>query len=373
MTLVGGVGNLALALLKFVAGTVGSSAALIADALHSLSDLLTDGVVFVTVKISNQRADEDHPYGHGRAETIGSMIVGSTLMIVGVFMTIDIVGRLIEDELAPPSRIALFVAALSIVVKEVLYHYTVHVGEKHQITAVIANAWHHRSDALSSVAALIGVGGAMWGIPILDPIAAFLVVGMIAKVGFDIARGSIDELMESAPESDRLSEFVEIIENVDGALGAHDLKARSVGGHLFLEAHILVDPYITVSEAHNIAEIVRKELQSKGACADATLHIDAEEDGDYKLKFIDRDEIESNARALIERIDGVKELSEMAIHTLKGRALLDLTVEFDDKITIAQARLSSEKMIALVEKIDSIERALVRAKISSTPRETDFA
>jgi len=165
VTIVGAVVNVLLSIGKFIAGVLGSSTAMIADAAHSLSDLVTDAVVFVSVRIASQEADEEHPYGHGRAETIGTAIVGAALVVIGLFILADVVDKLIAKNLVTPKWPAIAGEIVSIVSKEALYHYTVIAGKKQHNEALIANAWHHRSDAFSSVAALIGIGGAMMGFP----------------------------------------------------------------------------------------------------------------------------------------------------------------------------------------------------------------
>jgi len=180
ITIVGAVTNVALSIFKFIAGTVGNSTALIADAIHSLSDLATDVVVYYSLKISGRKPDEEHPYGHGRAETIGASFVGAAVILVGIGIAWEVLTKVVGGKIAVPTYIALIGAAVSIIAKEILYQYTMRAGMKLKSEVIQANAWHHRSDALSSIAVLIGVAGAQMGWPLMDPLAAVIVGIMIA-------------------------------------------------------------------------------------------------------------------------------------------------------------------------------------------------
>ncbi|HUI33112.1 MAG: cation diffusion facilitator family transporter [Dysgonamonadaceae bacterium] len=269
-TLVGSVLNLLLTVAKILAGVIGKSSAMIADGVHSLSDLVTDIIVLVFIKVSGKERDKNHQYGHGKYETFATMLISFALMIVGagifwsgakkVFDSIN--GEIIEQ----PGYIALYAALISIIAKEGLYWYTKIIGVKVNSQAMVANAWHHRSDAFSSIGTALGVSGAIllgeqWRV--LDPIAGIIVSFFIFKVAWNIANPSIKELMESALPEETESNITEIIKNTPGVLGFHNLKTRKIGAIFAVEVHIKVDKYLTVESSHEIATQIEKSLRNK--------------------------------------------------------------------------------------------------------------
>jgi cation diffusion facilitator family transporter len=265
VTLIGVVVNVALIALKLAGGIFGKSQALIADAAHSVSDLFTDLVVLVGLKAGRKAADRDHPFGHGRFETLSSSVVGVFLMGAALYIGVDAALSIYNHTECHPTWLAVGIAGLSIVVKEVLYRYTVHVGRRIRSSAILANAWHHRSDALSSVAVLFGVGAARirpeWHI--LDAYAALAVSFLILKVGIDILWGSMQELTDKAPQPKVLEKVGECIRKNERVLGLHDLRVRSSGGRYQMEAHIVVDGSLTVIEGHGIAKEVESRLMEE--------------------------------------------------------------------------------------------------------------
>ncbi len=364
VTIVGSILNLALAIGKFAAGIIGGSSAMIADAFHSLTDLVTDGMIYLSVSIASQEADEDHPYGHGRAETIGAAATGAALVLVGIGLTIKIVENLVSGELTIPTWPALIAGVISIIVKEALYHYTVRVGRKYNNQAIVANAWHHRTDSISSIAAFIGIGGAMIGFPILDPIAAIFVVFMIAKAGWEICWDALQELMDVSVSPEETAEFEKIIKETEGVISHHELKTRKVGGDKFVDVHIQVQPKISVSEAHNIAETVRANLQNRAKVTDALVHIDAEEDMYYRLAKVDRGLIEEKVRAFAEPVEGIDGISNLTIHYLGGKTFLELDIDIDDNVTIAQAKDKVATLKAEIERDELIHGAVIHGKLT---------
>lgn len=270
ITLVGSLVNFMLMAFKFVAGILGHSSALVADAVHSLSDFATDIVVIVFVKISGKPEDDDHRYGHGKYETLATAIIGLALFAVGVGLLVgggtkvaDVINGLV---LPAPSMIALIAAAVSILAKEVLYRYTVRVGKNLNSQAVVANAWHHRSDAFSSIGTLIGVGGAIflgekWRI--LDPIAAIVVSGFIIKVSIDLIKPCIDELLERSLPAETEKQILDIITSFPEVSSPHHLRTRRIGNHIAIEVHIRMDGMITLEDAHTVATKVEKRLKEE--------------------------------------------------------------------------------------------------------------
>lgn len=282
VTLVGSVGNAALLAFKFVAGIVGHSSAMIADAVHSLSDFLTDIVVLIFVGISSKPQDETHDYGHGKFETVASFLIG--LALLGAAVGIVVPGALkfarwlSGETLEMPGKLALWAALVSIVVKEALYRYTAAKGKRLDSQAVVANAWHHRSDALSSVAAALGIGGAIvfggrW--TVLDPLASIVVGIMLAIVSLKLLKVSIGELTDKSLPSADEDDIMKIISSVSGVSEPHHLKTRRLGNRISIEAHVRMDGGITLEDAHGRATDIEHKLKEKfGKDTHVTLHME---------------------------------------------------------------------------------------------------
>lgn len=270
VTIVGSVVNMLLLIFKFVAGIVGNSAAMVADAVHSLSDFVTDIVVILFVRLSSRPADEDHGYGHGKFETLATLFVSLVLFGVAVMLFVggvkDIVAVAHGKQLAEPTMVALIAAVISIIAKELLYHYTVKCGEKLNSQVVVANAWHHRSDAFSSIGVLAGVGGAMflggsWAV--LDPIAATIVSLFIVKVAYSLLMPSLEELLERSLPKDVEQRIEQIILSVDGVSSPHHLRTRRIGSAYAIEVHIRMDGNLTLTQAHAVTTAVERLLKQE--------------------------------------------------------------------------------------------------------------
>ena len=265
VTVVGIAGNLVLVIIKFIAGILGRSSAIIADAVHSLSDFASDIIVIAGLRLARRPADDCHKYGHGKFETLSAMLLGIVLLATaGGIMWNGIVklnAYLNGEILAKPGWIAVYAALLSIVVKEWLYRYTVKVGKKLNSQSLIANAVHHRSDALSSIAAMLGIGGAIllgesWRV--LDPVAALVVSGLIVWAAVSILKDTVDELLEKSLGPDEENRILDMVTQVDGAMNPHNLKTRKIGNQVAIDIHIHVEPTLTVPEAHDISTSVEE-------------------------------------------------------------------------------------------------------------------
>lgn len=283
VTLLGSVVNLLLLVFKFVAGVLGHSAAMIADAVHSLSDFVTDLIVIVFVKISSKPEDADHAYGHGKYETLASCIIGLALIVVGVMMGYNATVKIVDvvrngTELASPGIIALAAAVLSIVLKEWMFHLTRKVAREVDSPAVEANAWHHRSDALSSVGTAIGIGGAVllgskWAV--LDPIAALVVSVFIVVQAAKILSDAIGQLMEKSLPRDVEQRICEIVYEEEGTSDIHHLRTRKIGSQISIELHVRMNGYLTLREVHDKSIAIEKRLRA--AFGDSTyinLHVE---------------------------------------------------------------------------------------------------
>jgi cation diffusion facilitator family transporter len=274
--------NMALLAFKLVAGIVGRSGAMVADAVHSASDFATDIVVLAFMKLSSKPKDACHKYGHGKYETVASIIIALALGAVGVGICIDgaekIAAVVRGEQIARPEFIALVAAVVSIAAKEWLYRYTVKVGDKTESSAVVANAWHHRSDALSSVGTLIGIGcayllGGVW--TIADPIAAIVVAAMILKVAIDLLRKGFDELVDGSLPADVEEEIVRIITEDAAISHPHNLRTRRIGSTIAIEVHIRVDGDMSVRESHSLTESIERRLRERfGAGTIVSIHVE---------------------------------------------------------------------------------------------------
>lgn len=270
VTLRGSLVNFILLVFKFVAGVVGRSSAMIADAVHSLSDFVTDVIVVVFVRISGKPQDKGHDYGHGKFETLATAIIGVALFVVGVGILVNatksIVGVIRGEVLEAPGVLALVAAAVSVVFKELLYQYTVLEGKRHNSKVVIANAWHHRSDAFSSVGTLVGISGAMflgekWRV--LDPIAAFIVSIFIIKVSIELTKSSIDDLMEKSLPEEVEQRIEEIILSYPEVNSPHHLRTRQIGNNVAIEVHIRMNGELTLREAHDVTRLIEQSLRQE--------------------------------------------------------------------------------------------------------------
>lgn len=258
VTLVGIVVNGLLIVLKMLAGIFGHSQALIADAVHSVSDLFTDAVVLVGLEIGGKPPDGDHHFGHGRIETLASTVVGVSLVVTAVYLGGKALLDIYRHTAIYPNGLAISGAALSIAFKEALYRYTVFTGRRMKSQLIIANAWHHRTDALSSVAVMAGVTGA-WVNPawhMLDAVAALIVSLIVIKVGADILRRTVREISDAAPPPDVLDKIKKCSLSVEGVIDTHDLRVRSLAGRYQMEIHVVVDGRLTVAKGHDIAKAV---------------------------------------------------------------------------------------------------------------------
>lgn len=280
VTLIGSVVDLALGVAKIAAGWLSHSQALVADGIHSLSDLLTDFMVLWAAKHAHAEADEEHPYGHGRIETVATVGLGLALITVSIGIAYDSVERLFSpDELLNPGYWALAVAVASVILKEAIYHYTMWAAKKYRSNMLRANAWHSRTDAISSVVVVIGVIGTMAGLSYLDAVAAVVVAAMIGKIAFDLIWHSIQELMDAALEQEKVEAIRKAIMQVDGVVELHELRTRRIGPDALVDVHVLVEPRLSISEGHHIAEAVRyKVVQEIDEVSDVMVHVDPEDD-----------------------------------------------------------------------------------------------
>ncbi len=361
VTVVGGVVDLLLGIVKILVGTVAGSQALIADGVHSLSDLATDFLVVYAAKHSHREADEEHPYGHGRIETVATVILGVALVLVAIGICYDALHRMRAPELlGHPGMLALVVALVSVVSKEIIYHYTVRAARRLRSNMLYANAWHSRSDAISSVIVVIGVGGTMYGFTYLDAIAAAAVGVMIAKIGWDLLWKSLQELVDTSLEEDKVEAIRKAILDVAGVHALHMLRTRRSGSDALVDVHIQVDSGLSVSEGHMIGEHVRTRLIGEmDDVSDVTVHIDPEDDEvaspckDLPL----RDEVMRRLENRWATLDEPPDIEKVVLHYLDGKVHVDIFVHPVDLDAAGRGILadSIRKSTRMVDDIGNVE------------------
>ncbi|KHD07894.1 cation transporter [Candidatus Thiomargarita nelsonii] len=346
VTLIGVVGNILLTIVKLIFGIIGQSQALIADGLHSLSDLISDGMILIAAKYSTQDADADHPYGHARFETLATVAVGVLLFLVAAGMLIDATRRLFDPTLLwQPTAVSLAVALLSILIKEALYQYTSHVAKQVRSPMLQANAWHHRSDAISSIIVLLGVAGSMAGLSGLDALAAIGVSLMIAHIAWSLGRDGIKDLVDTGLDKNQLIEIKNIIKSVDGVQMLHDLRTRKMGANALVDVHILVDPRLSVSEGHQIGEMVRSRLTNKiEEIAEVLVHIDPENDekSQSNLNLPLRQEVIARLQQCWQCLEATHAIEQITLHYLSGKLTVELYLPLKIVENIEQAQELSQ-------------------------------
>jgi len=333
VTLWGVFVNLVLSVAKLAGGFFGQSQALIADGLHSLSDLASDAMVFVAARHASEDADEEHPYGHARFETIATVALAVLLAIVGLGIAYDAIVSLVTDEVfEKPDLFTLWIAAFSILSNEGLYHYTKLVGTRIRSKLLLANAWHHRSDAISSIVVLVGIAGTQFNMPKLDAYAAIIVAIMIARIGFKLGYDSVQELVDASLEPELVQKIRQNILSHEDVLELHMLRTRRLGHHAHVDVHILVNPKLSVSEGHHISETVEKSLKdSFDEINDVTVHIDPEDDEQEarSMHLPLRSELINELRNEWSSIPELDAIDDITLHYLKGKISIEASMALE--------------------------------------------
>ena len=329
-TLIGAAANVVLAVAKVVFGWLGHSSALVADGIHSFSDLLTDILVIVAAKFAHQEADEDHPYGHDRIETAATVGLAMFLIVVGLYIVYEPIHQLIvHQKQLKPDVYVLWIAVFSVVVNEIIYRYTLAVAKRIKSDILHANALHSRSDAASSLVVLIGVAGSIMGITWLDEVAAIIVGLMIVKMGVSIGWKNISELVDTGVDEATLSAISEHITKVDGVEALHQLRTRKMAGKVMLDVHVIVDDKISVSEGHHIGDRVLTTLyKNLDGVHDVTVHVDSEDDELYSENAClpPREQLLTKLRQAWQGLPGADAIDNIQIHYLQGKIALELVL-----------------------------------------------
>ena len=365
VTIVGAVVNFILAVFKIIIGTIGHSHALIVDGIHSFSDLLSDGLVVFAAKQGNQTPDDDHPYGHARIETAFAAVLGGILIAVGVGIVIDALERLTSGNIVKPESMTIWVALLSVLSKEILYRYTLVHADRLNSPILKANAWHHRSDAISSIVVLVGIAGSMSGIPYLDAAAAVIVSMMIAKIGWEIAKESIEQLVDKGLDPKKVKFISDHIAEIPGVRHMHMLRTRQMGAEALLDVHVEVAPQLSVSEGHRISDEVSKELTKEFPdITQVLVHIDPEDDEEDSTcsNLPMRNEILADLEQFWVDIEQSKLIEDVVLHYLYGRVSVQIIMPLsilstaEDSAALTQQFYDSVKQLNYIDKLELLYR-----------------
>lgn len=358
VTLVGAFVNAIIATLKLLFGTLAHSQSLLADGLHSLSDLASDILLIAAAKHSTRDADADHPYGHARIETVFSVVQGLILGGFALSIGFDAVRRLLNPELLlSPQSVALYVALVSVIAKESLYHYTARAARRLRSSMLRGNAWDHRSDAISSVIVIIGVGGTLAGFKYLDALAAVGVALMIIKISWDLIWQALRELIDTGLEAERVEAIYATIMGVPGVNACHMLRTRKMGPDALVDVHILVDSTLSVSEGHQISETVRHSLISEiEEVSDVMVHIDPEDDERSAScsQLPERAEVLRRLHGQWQDIAAAPWIEEVRLHYLDGKVHVELLLPLDLATTLAEARTLAEQFRIATKRLAEI-------------------
>lgn len=342
VALISGLVNLLLSIAQVVIGLIANSAALVADGVHSASDLLSDVLVWFAARHAAQAPDADHPYGHGRFETAATLGLGVLLGLVALGIVWNGIERLMDANRPIPGQVALIVAAAGIVAKESLYWYTIAVARRIKSDMLRANAWHHRSDALSSIVVLVGVGGAVLGFSYMDAIAAIVVGAMVAKIGWDLGFGALTELVDTGLDEGEVNDAKRAIMGIDGVRSVHMLRTRRHGAEASADVHVQVAPRLSVSEGHMISQTVEDRMIDKvESITDVTVHIDPEDD--EEAPTCRGLPLRAQAEAALEKawaeLGAVPARREIRLHYLGGQIEVELVLPLagyvDERTTLA--------------------------------------
>ena len=348
VTQVGTMGDTILTFGKLGVGLMTGSAALLAEGFHSGADLLFDLVVLVGMKIARKKPDVSHPYGHGKFEGLISLLLAAILLMVAVGVVVDAVHRMEAGNLKAPGQMAFWAALISIITKEGLFHYTVRVGRRLKSNIMMANAWHHRADSISSFAAMLGIGGALMGYPVMDPIAAIAVAFFVSKVGFEIGRDAIKELTDASDAVDReiRQRITQLIHEIPDVLSAHFVTPRQLGPDIIVDVHVVVPLCLSASEGHQVAEQVKQNLlQQVDSITDVVVHVDTENDLERNMP------IQSNRKELLTLV--FKEISSnrpivgvirLQPNYSRDGILLDLVLEVDESYPFEAVHADVEQL-----------------------------
>lgn len=359
VTLVSVFLNTLLAILKIIVGFVGHSQALIADGIHSFSDLLSDGMVLLAAKLGHQKPDLEHPYGHRRIETLGAILISILLLLVGAGLIWDNVSQYVHQEMLKPNYWVLIVAVISILTNEWLFRYCLKYADQIHSNLLRSNAYHNRGDAWVSIVVLISVIAAMLGWEFIDVVAAIVIAILIIRMGFTLMLSGIKELIDTGVSADMLKLLKAVIHSVPGVIAVHDLRTRSLGGSIFVDVHIIVPSMISVSEGHHIGEQVHQALmRDVPMVADVIVHIDPENDEDVHLNqnLPNRNDIIAQLKQAWHDLPGIDLIQNIRLHYLAGKISVDVylpsnILDTQDKLTLENSYKQQAQTVKHIKEI----------------------
>ena len=365
VTIVGAVINLLLGAGKIVAGWLGNSQALIADGTHSLGDLISDGVVLLATTYGSRSADQDHPYGHGRIETVATAFVGAALVLIASGFIYDASQRLLmaPERLLIPGWLALSAAVVSILAKEALYQYTRLVARRVRSNIIHANAWHHRSDALSSVVVLVGITGVFLGFPQLDAVGAIVVASMLGYMGLRFLWHALRELVDTGLTPAQVHELERQIRGLEGVQGVHGLRSRHMAEDTLIDVHVVVNPRVSVSEGHRIAEAVREHLVDQNPdLIEVLVHVEHEAPcwHEHTRRLPRRGEVEAELQRRWADQPLAAQIQRLDLHYLEGRMEVELHLPWQADRDREAQQAEAEALAQAAEEVAYITSCRIR-------------
>ncbi|MFI3138184.1 MAG: cation diffusion facilitator family transporter [Methylococcaceae bacterium] len=365
VTIIGAFTNVVLAILKVGFGLLWHSAALIADGIHTLSDLASDMLVIVAIKFGAREADHDHPYGHRRYETIATVVLGLGFLLLAGGIAWDVITRIMRPEnLLVPQFETVWIALLSVISKEWMYHYTRRAAKLTRSKLLLANAWHHRSDAVSSVVVIVGIAGVLLGYPEADGLAAIAVALMVAKIGLSLVLQSVKELVDTSLPEEFVREIRRVVKTTPGVKGIHLLRTRQMGEDAYVDAHIVVDPRISVSEGHVIGDQVRCNLiNAFDDVVDVLVHVDPEDD-EFEVRqdsAVSRTEVQEHLQQhLAELYEGIE---QFRLHYLDGTVEVEVILPHLISTQPEQVEQIKARCAAMENSLATVAKIVVFLKI----------
>jgi cation diffusion facilitator family transporter len=363
VVLVGAGINLFLSLIKGIVGFMTGSVALISDAGHSLGDLTTDVITWFSLRLSRQPSDANHPYGHGKIETMGTLSVALFLVATGVFLLSESIDAILHP--TDTGAWALVAAVVSIVLNEWLYHYSMRVARKIRSRILEANAWHHRTDSLTSVVAFVGIGLNLLGLPALEGWMAAVISCFVGWIGVRLGYQAVQELLDHSVEPDVIGKLEQALGQIEGVVDSHELRARRMGGDVLVDLHVQVPPDITVSHGHQIAEQVRMQLLAADpAVTEVLVHIDPEADDIYDIPQVQEvDDPENLVRTVAGAVEGVQSVSHVLCHFIHGRLEIQLNIEVEPALRVLEASAIAREVRRALEEQADIDKVDVHLEL----------
>ena len=366
VVLVGAGINLFLSLIKGVVGFMTGSVALISDAGHSLGDLITDVIAWFSLRLSRQPRDANHPYGHGKFETMGTLSVALFLVMTGAFLLSESIDAILHP--TDTGAWALAAAVISVALNEWLYHYSMRVARKIRSRVLEANAWHHRTDSLTSIVALVGIGLNLMGLQAWEGWMAALISCFVAWIGVRLGYEAVKELLDHSVGPELIGKLEQALGQIDGVVDSHDLRARRMGGDVLVDLHVQVPPDITVSHGHQIGEQVRMQLLAADpGVTEVLVHIDPEADDDHDIPQVHGlDDPESLVRTVAGAVDGVTSVSHVLCHFIHGRLEIQLNIEVEPTLQVLEASAIASQVRRVLEAQAVIDKVDVHLELDDS-------